>query len=179
MYIFRNVAYVRKFNSCDVYIFRNVAYVRKFNSCDVYIFRNVAYVRKFNSCDMYIFKNVCYAVYSQYEVLIIKAGKTTMLIIRLNVLCREIYHNKLCEDMKEKVAKSQSRSSLRFPKYLEVPRVNQVSYGTKNLRVLRPKIWSALPEHLKTSDSLEEFKRNFKLCDGPTFSCNFCKYSPI
>ena len=80
--------------------------------------------------------------------------------------------------MKEIFAKSQNRISLPFPDNLEFPRVNQATNGTKSLRLLGPKIWNALPEILKTSDSLAEFKRNAKLWDGPTCSCNFCKYNP-
>ena len=40
-------------------------------------------------------------------------------------------------------------------------------------RVLGPKTWNALPEHLKILDSLAEFKRNVKLCNGPTYVLQF------
>ena len=40
---------------------------------------------------------------------------------------------------------------------LSVPKVNQVSYGEKNLRFYWPKIWNSLPLHVKTSENLKTF----------------------
>ena len=78
--------------------------------------------------------------------------------------------------MKEIFKTSLYRTSPRNAKDLEVPRVNQVSFGTHSLRTLGPKIWNKLPEDLKKSITLSDFKRNLKLWSGPTCGCNYCKY---
>ena len=41
---------------------------------------------------------------------------------------------------------------------LNVPKVNQVSYGEKSLRYYRPKIWNSLLFHIKASENLKFFK---------------------
>ena len=117
--------------------------------------------------------------YSSYEELLIRAGKTTMLINRLKTLCLEIYktiNGQTPKYMNDIFEKSCNRTSSRFPNNLQVPRVNQATYGTRSLRVLGPKTWNAMPEDIKTSATLAEFKRNIKLWEGPTCACNFCKY---
>ena len=50
---------------------------------------------------------------------------------------------------------------------LEVPIINQVTFGAKSIRYLGPKIWNSLPFHIKSSEksSLTTFKRIIKNCD--------------
>ena len=42
---------------------------------------------------------------------------------------------------------------------LKVVRANQVKFGEKSLRVLRPNIWNRLPPHIKNGENLSAFKR--------------------
>ena len=46
---------------------------------------------------------------------------------------------------------------------LDIPKVNQVSFGNKNIRSFGPKIWNSLPPHIKSCENLETFKRVKKL----------------
>ena len=39
---------------------------------------------------------------------------------------------------------------------LEVPIINQVTFGAKSIRYLGPKIWNSLPFHIKSSESLSD-----------------------
>ena len=41
---------------------------------------------------------------------------------------------------------------------LSLPVHNQVTFGSKSLRVFGPKIWNSLPYHIKSSENLESFK---------------------
>ena len=41
---------------------------------------------------------------------------------------------------------------------LEVPIINQATFGAKSIRYLGPKIWNTLPFHIKSSESLTTFK---------------------
>ena len=41
---------------------------------------------------------------------------------------------------------------------LDIPVVNQVTYGTKSLRNFRPKIWNSLPHHVKSAEKWKPSK---------------------
>ena len=45
---------------------------------------------------------------------------------------------------------------------LDIPIVNQVSFGNKSIRSFGPKIWNSLPPHIKSSENLETFKKLLK-----------------
>ena len=42
----------------------------------------------------------------------------------------------------------------RYQINLEIPRVNQASFGTKSLKFYEPKIWNSLPYHIKWAENL-------------------------
>ena len=42
---------------------------------------------------------------------------------------------------------------------LDIPKVNQVSFGNKSIRSLGPQIWNPLPPQIKSYENLETFKR--------------------
>ena len=118
-------------------------------------------------------------LYSSYDDLLRLDGKTTMLVSRLKTLCIEVYKTINFENpsyMNSIFKKSNYRSSLRFPNNIEVPQVMQVTYGSKSLRALGPKIWNGLTEEIKSSETLEIFKRNIKNWGGPNCECNMCKF---
>ena len=104
-----------------------------------------------------------------------------MLVNRMKTLSIEIYKtiNQLNPIYMNVIFKqSNNRTSSRFPNNLEVPIVNQVKFGTNSLRVLAPKIWNKLPENIKSSETLEIFKRNIKAWKGPNCNCSICSYIP-
>ena len=49
---------------------------------------------------------------------------------------------------------------------------NQVSYGTKSLRIQGPRVWNALPFYIKSKENLQAFKVEIKVWDGSKCSCN-------
>ena len=49
--------------------------------------------------------------------------------------------------------------------------------GTNSLSSLGPKIWNNLPSHLKSAESLEDFKTVIKKWNGNECSCSICKYT--
>ena len=69
--------------------------------------------------------------------------------------------------------KRENRHSSRLNN-IEVPMVNQVTYGKNSLRALGPKIWNTLPDHIKSSETLIIFKKSIKTWDGENCKCNFC-----
>ena len=102
---------------------------------------------------------------------------------RLRSLCVEIYKSInainpsfLTEIFRLKVTNRIVRGQYRLD--LDIPRVNQVSFGNKSIRSFGPKIWNSLSPHIKSSAShqnLETFKRVIKNWDGITCSCRVCK----
>ena len=63
----------------------------------------------------------------------------------------------------------------RYKTYLEIPRVNQASFGTKSLRFYGPKIWNSLPYHIKSAENLLCFKNLIKSWNGSFCSCKVCR----
>ena len=62
---------------------------------------------------------------------------------------------------------------------LKIPESNQVSFGSKSLRIQGPKVWNALPSHIKSKENLQAFIDVIKIWDGSTCSCNTCFVSNI
>ena len=58
---------------------------------------------------------------------------------------------------------------------LEVPIINQVTFGAKSIRYVGPKIWNSLPFHIKSSESLTTFKRIIKNWDTVSCKCPICQ----
>ena len=58
---------------------------------------------------------------------------------------------------------------------LDMPKWNQKTCGYKSLKVLGPKIWKNLPDHVKFSENLDTFKNLLKNWDGNLCKCNICK----
>ena len=57
---------------------------------------------------------------------------------------------------------------------LNIPRKRQVTFGTKSLESLGPKIWNNLPYHIKSAENLNVFKNLIKKWNGSSCSCNVC-----
>ena len=99
-----------------------------------------------------------------YTQLLERAGKCLMEVRRLQGLCLEVFKtiNDMGPDyMKDIFQLPKNRHSPRYPYDLAVPKPNQVSFGSKSLRSLGPKIWNSLPEHIKSSSNERLFKLNY------------------
>ena len=62
---------------------------------------------------------------------------------------------------------------------LEIPKPNQATFGTRSLRSYGPKIWNALPYHIKISDNLNSFKTIIICSDGNHCTCRVCEHTTI
>ena len=52
---------------------------------------------------------------------------------------------------------------------------NTTRLGNKSLRAFGASIWNTLPEHIKSTTSLLEFKKFIKTWPGPKCKCSVCK----
>ena len=73
---------------------------------------------------------------------------------------------------KLRAAKRVQREKYKFN--LEIPKSNQVTFGTRSLCTQGPKVWNSLPYQIKVTENLEIFKRVVKFWDEKTCSCNVC-----
>ena len=117
---------------------------------------------------------------SSYESILKLAGKSAMNVNRLRSLCIEIYKtlnninpafmNEILELWKtNRVVRNQ------YELNLEVPIINQVTFGAKSIRYLGLKICNSLPFHIKPSKSLTFFKRIIKNRDTVSCKCPICQ----
>ena len=53
--------------------------------------------------------------------------------------------------------------------------VRTVMYGTETIAYLGPKIWGLIPDNIKFSNSLLEFKRKIKCWKPQGCPCRLCK----
>ena len=58
---------------------------------------------------------------------------------------------------------------------LEVPIINQVTFGAKSIRYLGLKIWNSLSFYVKSSESLATFKRIIKNWYMVSCKCPICQ----
>ena len=101
---------------------------------------------------------------------------------RQRTLCIEIYKTftKLNPGYMNDIFKLRNTDRLTREKYklnLEIPKPNQATFGTSHLRSYGPKIWNALPYHIKTSDNLNSFKSIIKCWDGNHCTCRVCEHT--
>ena len=53
--------------------------------------------------------------------------------------------------------------------------IKTVCYGLQSVRYLRPKIWELMPNHIKYSNSLSEFKKLIESWKPEACPCRLCK----
>ena len=95
---------------------------------------------------------------------------------RTRLLCIEIYktvHNLNPEFMKNffKISKTNRAQREQYRLKLEIPKSNQVSSGTKCLRIQGSRLWKKLPFHIEFKENLQAFKYVVKFWDGSKCSC--------
>ena len=57
---------------------------------------------------------------------------------------------------------------------LNIPRTNQVTFGTNSLKHYGLKIWNALPFSTKTAENLKAFKTLINKLNGASCNCIIC-----
>ena len=101
-----------------------------------------------------------------------------MNLARERLLCSEVYKtlNSLnpCFMQEFKLRETNRNVRNKYKLNLNIPVVNQVTYGTKSLRSCRPKIWNSLPHHVKSAENLETFKKIINNWNGVSCNCVVC-----
>ena len=115
------------------------------------------------------------------EELLQRAEKEAMKVNRLRSLCIEIYKliNNIIPTYMNEIFKLRKISRVVHSNYklnLDVPTINQVSFGGKSLRYYKPKIWNLLSFHVKSSKNLEAFINTITNWNGVSCKCKVCQY---
>ena len=116
---------------------------------------------------------------SSYEKLLEKSDKSTINLQSHRSLCFEVF--KTIYDLNPsfmndlfQLGESNRPVREKYRLNLNVPKTNQVRFGTKSLRNLAPKIWNSLPPNIKSVDNLNSFKALIKNWDGTSCNCIIC-----
>ena len=77
--------------------------------------------------------------------------------------------------MQEIFNKHINTHDLRNNRCWDIMRVRNVHYGTETVRYRGPKGWEMLPQNIKLSKTLQEFKNKIKLWKPNDCTCRLCK----
>ena len=93
-----------------------------------------------------------YEIY--YKDLLKKSGNPSMNLWRIRLLCIEIYKtiNNLKIKNLFKVRKTNRTQREQYKLNLEMPKSNQVSFGTKSLHMQCSRVWNASPFYIKLKE---------------------------
>ena len=116
---------------------------------------------------------------SSYERIREKSSKFSVDVKRKHKLCIEICKtlNNLNPSFMKEIFELRLISRPAREQYklnLNIPKKRQVTFGTKSLESLGPKIWNNLPHHMKSAENLNIFK-NLEWI-GSSCSCSVCAH---
>ena len=115
---------------------------------------------------------------STYSEQLEKGCAVTIHTKNLQILMIEMY--KTINDLnpsliKELFCEIESHYNLRNNVEFVQPRVRSVGNGTESVRFKGPQLWQLLPQTIRNSGSLAQFKANIKNLKGENCPCNLCR----
>ena len=78
-----------------------------------------------------------------------------------------------------KVRKTNRAKREQYKLNLKIPKSNQVSFGTKSLRIQGPRVQNVLPLRIKSKENVQAFKYVIKFWDRSKCTSNICFNSNI
>ena len=142
-------------------ILANSFIISNFNYCPlVWYFSMAKQLQKIEKIQERVLRFLHDDYESDYLTLLKASGLVSMEIRRMRYLRIEIYktlNNLNPGYMKDIFQVQQSAYSTRRPYNIKVSRVNQTTFGTRSIRYEGAKIWSHLPNSLKSAETLEIF----------------------
>ena len=114
---------------------------------------------------------------SDYETLLAKSGVDSFRIATIKIMAIEIY--KILNDMGPDYlsclySKSNTPYQLRDDNKLIQPLKRTTTFGIKSFAYFGTHLWNMLPNHIKNSVSLYDFKSLIRKWSGPTCCCSVC-----
>ena len=115
---------------------------------------------------------------SSFEVLMEKDRSITVHQRNLQNLMTEMYKTKNGLNpafMREIFCQQESQHNLRNSNDFSLPRIKTVTYGSETIRFRGPQVWATVPQFIKDSASLTEFKNKIKSWSGESCHCRLCQ----
>ena len=116
---------------------------------------------------------------SSYEKLLDQAKLQSLHLGRLRSLATEIHkavHGGAPPYVSSLFTERESEYSLRRNHSLILPPYNTISFGKQSIRYTGPKVWNSLPNNLRQTTSLKEFKHLISTWSGTNCTCSLCCY---
>ena len=113
---------------------------------------------------------------SSYAELLEKSSLVSMETKRLRMMVYEIFktlNNLNPVFMKDIFHYSPNVTHKKHDLYIHTQ--NTTKFGNKSLRAFGANIWNTLPEYIKSTNSLLEFKNFIKTWPGPKCKCSVCR----
>ena len=116
---------------------------------------------------------------SNYQMLLEKAGTTTLLIRRLRLLAICVFksiHSVNPAYLNNLYELKTSNYEMRNVASLVQPKVRTTHYGLRSARYVGSKIWNILPNHFKEMVDLQSFKNIISTWEGPNDNDSYSYY---
>src|SRR6056300_284101 len=149
-----------------------------FNYCPlIWMFTNKTNLIKIEKIQKRALRFICNDFTSTYEELLNKCQVPSIRIMTLRNLAIEVF--KCVNELNPKYVNemiSIKNSSYNLRKHLNIERLKMKTstYGLMSFRSYGPKIWNMLPNNMKISVCLNDFKNIIKTWRGPNCACKMC-----
>ena len=149
-----------------------------FNYCPlVWFFTSKASIAKMQKIQERALRFVLQDSVSDKETLLAKSGVDSFRIATIKIMAIEIY--KILNDMGPDYlsclfSKSNTPYKLRDDNKLIQPLKRTTTFGIKSFAYFGTHLWNMLPNHIKNSVSLYDFKSLIRKWSGPTCCCSVC-----
>ncbi len=115
---------------------------------------------------------------SDFDTMLLRDNSVPLHIRNLQLLMTEVFKTKLSLNpsfMKDIFVEKQVSYGLRGCHNLSLPQARTTCYGLETISFLGCRLWQALPNDLKQSDTLSSFKRKIKTWRGEECNCRICR----
>ena len=151
----------------------NSYFMANFNYCPlVWMFSSASSLKKIENLQKRALRFLYNDYDISYEELLLKSGRATMNVNRLRILCTEICKIILIPNLWETFLVQEKLADL-FENF-SIPVHNQVTFGSKSLRVFAHKVKNNLLYHIKSFANLELFKMIIKHWNSIRCNCKVC-----
>ena len=151
----------------------------QFNYCPlVWMFCNRTLDNKVNRIHERALRITYKDMRSDFDTMLLRDNAVTIHTRNLQLLMTEIYKTKWELNptfMKEIFVEKYSTYGLRSCHNLLLPQARTTCHGLETISFLGSRLWQALPNDMKQSDTLSTFKRRIKTWKGEECNCRLCR----
>ena len=125
-----------------------------------------------------MFMHIKYNDYeSSFEDLLVKDNSSTIHHRNIRLLAVEIFKikNNISTQLVSEILEKRNISyNLRSQTEFVIENVNTVNFGKNSINILGPKIWNIIPDNIKNSKDINQFKKRVKTWMPVNCPCQIC-----